>query len=100
MKSAHSVNIPDTINRGINGLAGADGRVKATYIAQPVDPSENGLSTGMQAKQNTAVRAVVVRQTGYKNLKTGEDFRCPSKDSAEQSLKEISSDPGPRAPHN
>lgn len=98
MKSAHLVNVPDSTIRGINGLASADARVKAsTYLPQSVDPSENGLNAGMQGKQNTAVRPVVVKQTDYKNLKTGQDFRYQSKDSAEQSLGKISNDPGPRA---
>ncbi len=98
MNSAKLVKVPDSISRGINGLPGADSSVKAsTYLAQPVDPSANGLNAGMQGKQNTAVRPIVVKQTDYKNLKTGEDFRYQSKNSADQSLGKISNDPGPRA---
>ena len=99
MKAAKLVNVPDSVSRGINGLAGVDSRVKAsTYLAQPVEPSANSLNTGMQGKQNTEVRTVVVRQTDYKNLRTGQDFRHPSKDITEQSLGRISNDPGPRSP--
>jgi len=98
MNSAKLVKGPDSVRRGISGLAGTDATVKApTYIAQPVDPSESGLNAGMQGKQNTAVRPVVVKQTDYKNLKTGQDFRYQSKDSADQSLGKISNDPGPRS---
>lgn len=97
MKAAKLVKVPDSIRRGVSGLPGSDPDTKGgTYLSQRT--STSGVNAGMQSKQNTEVRAVVVRQTDYKNLRTGQDFRYPSKDSAEQSLGKISNDPGPRSP--
>jgi hypothetical protein len=96
MKSAHSANVPDSISRGIDALARADHSVKtSTYLPQPME-SASLLNAGIQGKQNSEIRPVVVKKTDFKDLKSGADYRYPQKDTAEPSLEKISNDSGPR----
>jgi hypothetical protein len=96
MKSAHLVHVPDSISRGIDALARADHSVNAsTYLAQPTE-SASLLNAGIQGKQNSEIRPVVVKKTDFKDLKSGADYRYPQKDTAESSLEKISNDSGPR----
>jgi hypothetical protein len=99
MNAAKLVKVSDSIRRGINGLVGADPSAKgSTFIAQPVDGTV-GLNAGIAGQQNSSVRPIAVKRTDYKDLKTGEDFRYQSKDTAAQSVKKIANDSGPRSPN-
>jgi hypothetical protein len=98
MNATKLVRVPDSIRRGINGLVGADPSVKSsTYLAHPTAAS--GVNAGMQSKQNREVTPISVKKVDFKDLKTGQDFRYPTKDSAAPSVKNIANDPGPRSPN-
>jgi hypothetical protein len=98
MQAAKRKQVPDSIRRGINGLAGADPGVKGgTYLPQPT--SASGVNAGMQGKQNSAVPPVSVKKVDFKDLTTGRDFRYPSKDTAAKSVEKIANDPSPRSPN-
>jgi len=89
MKAAKLAKVPDSINRGVNGLPGSDPEAKcATYLSQPT--STSGVNAGMQGKQNSEVRPVAVKKTDFKDLKSGADYRYPHKDTAEPCLERIS----------
>jgi hypothetical protein len=98
MQAAKRKQVPDSIRRGINGLAGADPGVKGgTYLPQPT--SASGVNAGMQGKQNSAVPPVSVKKVDFKDLRTGQDFRHPQRDTVAPNLRQISNDPGPRSPN-
>jgi hypothetical protein len=97
MQAAKLKQVPDSIRRGINGLAGANGSNRG-MIDRPVVNGTQGLTMGMQGEQNSEVKPVIVKKVDFKDLKTGEDFRYPSRDTAASSVRKIASAPGPRSP--
>ena len=99
MNAAKLVKVSDSIRRGINGLVGADPTDKgSTFTAQPVDGTA-GLNAGIAGQQNSSVRPITVKKVDFKDLRTGQDFRYPQKDTAAPSLGKIGNDPGPRSPN-
>ena len=98
MNAARLEKVPDSIRRGVNGLPGSDPDIKGgTYVSQPTLTS--GVNTGMQGAQNSAVQPVSVKKVDFKDLRTGQDFRHPQRDTVAPNLRQISNDPGPRSPN-
>lgn len=98
MKAAKLVPVPDSIRRGVNGLPGSDPDTKASsYLSQPT--STSSVNNGIQGAQNSAVTPISVKKVDFKDLRTGEDFRHPQRDTAAPNLGKISNDPGPRSPN-
>ena len=91
MKAAKLVKVEDSVCRGVNGLPGTEPNSKADTYLSP-STSTSGLNAGMQGPQNRAVTPVSVKKVDFKDLRTGEDFRYPQKDTAEPSLEKISHD--------
>ena len=54
------------------------------------------ITAGMTSNSGEGVRAVTVKQVGYKDLKTGADYRGPSGDAARESVDEVANNGGPR----
>jgi hypothetical protein len=98
MNAAKLVKVPDSIRRGVYGLPGTDPDAKAsTYASQPTSPS--GVNTGTRGAQNSAVTPISVKKVDFKDLRTGQDFRHPQRDTIAPNLGKISNDPGPRSPN-
>jgi hypothetical protein len=98
MKAAKLVKVPDNIRRGVNGLPGSGPDTKGgTYVSQPT--STSSVNTEMQGAQNGAVQPVSVKKVDFKDLRTGQDFRHPQRDTVAPNLGKISNDPGPRSPN-
>jgi hypothetical protein len=96
MDAAKLVRVPDSIRRGVDGLPGSDPDT-SSYLSQPTLTS--GVNTGMQGEHNSAVTPINVKKVDFKDLRTGQDFRHPQKDTAASNLGKISNDPGPRSPN-
>jgi hypothetical protein len=98
MNAEKLVRVPDSFRRGVNGLPGSDPDTKAsTYLSQPT--SSSGVNTGTQGAQNSAVTPISVKKVDFKDLRTGQDFRHPQRDTVAPNLGKISNDPRPRSPN-
>ena len=98
MNAAKLEKVPDSIRRGVNGLAGSDRDTKtSTYVSQPTPTSS--VNTGIQGAQDSAVTPIIVKKVDFKDLRTGQDFRHPQRDTVATNLGKISNDLGPRSPN-
>lgn len=100
MQAAKLKQVPDSVRRGINGLAGANGNDQhSNLIERPVSTGTQGLNAGIAGPPNSSVGPINVKKVDFKDLRTGQDFRYAQKDTAAPSVKKIANDPGPRSPN-